>query len=79
MPTYPGVNPSFALNAVPLAERQVIMRFAQQFYITRAPTAFKSETVMREVWEEVGEANGSGRQLAVFRTRAVPHWTTFIR
>jgi hypothetical protein len=36
MATYPGVNPSFALGAFPLAERQVIMRFAQHFYITRA-------------------------------------------
>jgi hypothetical protein len=36
MPTYTGVNPSFALGAFPLAERQVIMRFAQHFYITRA-------------------------------------------
>ncbi|MCK1417626.1 ATP-binding protein [Bradyrhizobium sp. CW4] len=36
MPTYPGVNNSFALSAFPLAERQIIMRLAQHFYITRA-------------------------------------------
>jgi hypothetical protein len=36
MPTYRGVNPQFMLAEFPIAERQVIMRFAQHFYITRA-------------------------------------------
>jgi len=36
MPTHPGVNPLFDMKHFPLAERQPIMRLAQQFYITRA-------------------------------------------
>src|ERR1700730_13794661 len=35
MPTHPGVNPNFDLNHFPMAERQPIMRLAQQFYNTR--------------------------------------------
>ena len=39
MPTHPGVNPKFDLQHFSMAERQAIMRLAQQFYITRSVQA----------------------------------------